>query len=171
VYAKREGEALSAVSVILGSDSDREVFNSLSAVLNELDISFEQRIISAHRTPDILKNYIEDAEKRDVSVFIAIAGMAAALPGAIASITTRPVIGVPVALKSKIMGLDSLLSMVQMPPGIPVATVGLDAGRNAALLAAEILALSNETLEKKLKAYRDTQRNKVMEKDAAFKEE
>ena len=96
---------------------------------------------------------------------------AAALPGAIASLTIRPVIGVPVALKSKIMGIDSLLSMVQMPPGIPVATVGLDGGRNAALLAAGILALSEENQKKKLKGYRDRQRNKVIEKDTAFKEE
>jgi 5-(carboxyamino)imidazole ribonucleotide mutase len=156
------------VSVILGSDSDREVFTGLAATLDDLGIDFEKRILSAHRTPDLLKSHIREAEKRGVGVFIAVAGMSAALPGVIASLTVLPVIGVPVALKSPVLGLDSLLSMVQMPPGVPVATVALNGGRNAALLAAEILALSDEKLGDRLKRYRDTARKKVVDKDTAF---
>jgi 5-(carboxyamino)imidazole ribonucleotide mutase len=159
------------VSVILGSDSDREIFKSIASTLMELGIGFEKRIISAHRTPDILKSYVEDAEDRGVGVFIAVAGMAAALPGVISSITTLPVIGVPVAFGSATWGLDALLSMVQMPPGVPVATVALNGGKNAALLAAHMLALTDADLKERVMQYRKKQRQKVVDADALFSRE
>lgn len=162
---------MSVVSVILGSDSDREIAQSVLATLKDFGILFEKRIISAHRAPDFLRDYIRNAEKRGIKVFIAMAGMAAALPGVIASYTTLPVIGVPVALKSTAMGLDSLLSIVQMPPGIPVATVALNGGKNAALLAAEILALSDRTIAQLLKKNRKGQRDEIVQKDRVFRDE
>lgn len=162
---------VSVVSVVMGSDSDIEIFHMASSVLQDFDIPYENRIISAHRTPDILKEYVEDAQKRGVKVFIAIAGMAAALPGAIASCTTLPVIGVPVARNSVFMGFDSLLSMVQMPPGVPVATVAVNGGKNAALLAVEILALSDHELARKLVTHRAEQRAAIVEKDTRFRED
>jgi 5-(carboxyamino)imidazole ribonucleotide mutase len=163
--------SVSSASVVLGSDSDREIFTGLASTLEELGIAFEKRIISAHRTPEILKKYVEDAESRGVAVFIAVAGMAAALPGVIASLTTLPVIGVPVAHHAATLGLDALLSMVQMPPGVPVATVGLNGGKNAALLAAEMLALTDKGLKDRLIQYREKQRQKVMDADALFSRE
>jgi len=162
---------MSTVSVILGSDSDIAVFKEVSSILKDFHISFEQRIISAHRTPDILKDYVVEAEKSGIKLFIAIAGMAAALPGVIAAHTTLPVIGVPVALKSPVLGFDSLFSMVQMPPGIPVATVTVNGGKNAGLLAAQILAVSDITIMKKLKLQRAEQRAKVIRKNNKFKQE
>ena len=159
---------MNKVAVILGSDSDMKIFEKVSSVLNDFEISFEQRIISAHRTPKILKEYVEDAEKRGVKIFIAIAGMAAALPGVIASLTTVPTIGVPVALNSPVMGFDSIFSILQMPPGVPVATVAVNGGQNAALLAVEILALNDQTLSNKLKSFRESQKQKVRAKDKQF---
>jgi 5-(carboxyamino)imidazole ribonucleotide mutase len=156
------------ISVILGSDSDRDVYSDAEDMLNNFQIQFEKRIISAHRTPDILKEYVMDAEKRGVRVFITIAGMSAALPGVVASFTTRPVIGVPVAGKSPLFGLDSLFSIVQMPPGVPVATVSVNGGKNAALLAAEILALNDGDLAKELQSFREEQKNKTIQKDQQF---
>jgi len=162
---------LTTVSVILGSDSDRDIYSGIASTLNDFGIPHEKRIISAHRTPDILEKYVAEAEKRGIRIFIAVAGMAAALPGVIASLTTLPVIGVPVAHSSPVMGMDSLLSMVQMPPGVPVATVALNGGKNAAILAAEILAFSDESLSRKVKELREMQRQRVIEKDNAFKNE
>ncbi len=162
---------MTTVSVILGSDSDRDIYSGIASTLNGFGIPHEKRIISAHRTPDILEKYVAEAEKKGIRIFIAVAGMAAALPGVIASLTTLPVIGVPVAHSSPVMGMDSLLSMVQMPPGVPVATVALNGGRNAAIVAAEILALSDEYLARKVKELREAQRQKVIEKDNAFKNE
>ena len=159
------------ISVILGSDSDKNVYAGIASTLEDLGLSHEKRIISAHRTPDILKSYISEAEAKGIGVFIAVAGMAAALPGVIASFTTCPVIGVPVGSGKSTMGMDALFSMVQMPPGIPVATVALNGGKNAAILAAEILSLSDIKLAKKLKAARERQRQKVIEKDTAFMKE
>jgi 5-(carboxyamino)imidazole ribonucleotide mutase len=161
---------MSVVSIILGSDSDIDVFKKASSVLEEFGIPYERRIISAHRTPEILKDYVEDARSRGVKVFIAMAGMSAALPGVVASLTTLPVIGVPVALNSTLLGFDSLLSMVQMPPGVPVATVAVNGGKNAALLAVEILALSDSELAQKLDAYRAEQQASIIEKDTRFRE-
>ncbi len=159
------------VAVILGSDSDIKISEKVTSVLSDFGILFEQRIISAHRTPKILKEYVEDAEKRGVKIFIAIAGMAAALPGVIASLTTLPTIGVPVASNSPVMGFDSIFSILQMPPGVPVATVAVNGGQNAALLAVEILALNDKNLSTKIKSYRETQKQKVVAKDQQFQRE
>jgi 5-(carboxyamino)imidazole ribonucleotide mutase len=129
-----------SVAVIAGSKSDQPVTDEASKVLTELGVPHEVRFISAHRNSEGLRQYVSATEAK---VFIAIAGLAAHLPGVIASMTTRPVIGVPVSVK--LDGLDSLLSIVQMPPGVPVACVGVDNARNAGILAAEILALTDGT--------------------------
>jgi 5-(carboxyamino)imidazole ribonucleotide mutase len=141
------------VSVVLGSDSDREVGDKAVAMLDEFGVENELVVYSAHRDPDGLKKYVDSS---DASIFIAVAGLSAALPGAIASHTVRPVIGVP--KEAKLGGLDSLLSIVQMPPGVPVACVGVDNARNAALLAIEVLALNDEGLKKNLEEYRERRR-------------
>ncbi len=127
-----------AVAVVAGSKSDQAITDEASKILTELGVAHEVQFISAHRNPEGLKNYVQAS---DAKVFIAVAGLAAHLPGVIASMTIRPVIGVPVSVK--LSGLDSLLSIVQMPPGVPVASVGVDNARNAGILAAEILALSD----------------------------
>ena len=133
------------VSVVGGSVSDKDVLDGVSKTLSELGVEYEVKILSAHRNRVQLEEYVTSS---DAEVFIAVAGLAAHLPGAIASITTKPVIGVPVS--KKLGGLDSLLSIVQMPPGVPVATVGLDNGKNAAILAAEILGLKDEAMALRL---------------------
>lgn len=144
------------VVVIMGSSSDKNSMEACTDQLDKLGIEFEVKVSSAHRTPDKTRRYIKEAEKRGVMVFIAGAGMSAALPGFIASLTTRPVIGVP--LPSGLPdGMDSLLSISQMPPGVPVATVavGKAGARNAAILAAEILALQDKILSRKLEKMRN----------------
>ena len=150
------------VAIIMGSESDAEEMKPASEVLNELGIKNESRVISAHRTPDRLREYILNAEKNGVKVFIGGAGMAAALPGVIAAYTHLPVLGVPIESKS-LKGIDSLLSIVQMPPGIPVGTlaIGSTGSKNAGLLAAAILSVSNQETESKLKDYRKKQSDKV----------
>ena len=150
------------VAIIMGSESDAEEMKPASEVLNELGIKNESRVISAHRTPDRLREYILDAEKNGVKVFIGGAGMAAALPGVIASHTHLPVLGVPIESKS-LKGMDSLLSIAQMPPGIPVGTlaIGSAGSINAGLLAASILSVSDQEIESKLKNYRKKQSDKV----------
>ena len=140
------------VSVIMGSESDREVGEKAQAILEEFGVDYELKVYSAHRTPRALVEYVESS---DASVFIAIAGLSAALPGVIAAHTLKPVIGVP--KDAKLGGLDALLSIVQMPPGVPVACVGIDNARNAALLAIEILSLSDGTLMEKMREYRERQ--------------
>ena len=137
------------ISVIAGSKSDEKIVNEVISTLRELGIEHEVQYLSAHRNHLQLEEYVKKSEAK---IFIAIAGMAAHLPGFIASITSKPVIGVPVS--GKLQGLDSLLSMVQMPRGFPVATVGIDMGSNAAILAAQILALSDEELASRLKQWR-----------------
>ena len=122
--------------MILGSESDRVIADKVVKVLDEREISYEVKVISAHRDPDELDRYLKESEE-EVEVIIAIAGLSAALPGVIASKTKKPVIGVPVS--GKLLGMDALLSMVQMPPGVPVAVVGIDSGENAALLALRII--------------------------------
>ncbi|MCE5260664.1 MAG: 5-(carboxyamino)imidazole ribonucleotide mutase [Euryarchaeota archaeon] len=139
---------MASVLVILGSKSDAEVGRRSMDVLGRFGVEAKMVVASAHRTPDRVKALVEGS---GADVFIAIAGLAAALPGMVAAFTTRPVIGVPVAGK---LGLDSLLSIVQMPPGVPVACVGLDRGDNAALLAVAILSLADERLAEKLAFYR-----------------
>jgi 5-(carboxyamino)imidazole ribonucleotide mutase len=137
------------VSVIIGSDSDRELGNKAAAMLEGFSVDHEVMVYSAHRDPGALREYVESSGAR---VFVAIAGLSAALPGAIAAHTVRPVIGVPKEVK--LGGLDSLLSIVQMPTGVPVACVGIDNARNGALLAVEILALTDDSLREKLVEYR-----------------
>jgi len=139
---------LMSVQIVLGSKSDMKVAEKAVSVLKELGVKYRLSIASAHRTPELVDKLVSEA---DAEVFIAIAGLSAALPGVIAARTTKPVIGVPV---SGAVNLDSILSVVQMPPGIPVAGVGLDRGDNAALLAAEILALKDEKIRASLDQYR-----------------
>src|SRR5213593_2000598 len=139
------------VSILMGSESDREVARKAEAVLEKLGVQFETKVISSHRNHRDLDRYLEDSK---ADVFIAIAGLSAALPGHLASLSTKPVIGVPVSGK---LNLDSILAMVQLPSGVPVGTVGLDNGTNAGLLAAQILALSDADVSKKLTQYRSGQ--------------
>lgn len=153
------------IAIVMGSDSDLPIMTKASEVLNEFNIPFEMRILSAHRVPNELKEFIEESEKKGIKVFIAGAGLAAHLPGVISSFTTLPVIGVP--LKSGALnGLDSLLSIVQMPPGVPVATVAIDGAKNAAILALQILATSNVELLAKLKSYKKDMEETVLKKDS-----
>ena len=145
-----------SIQIVLGSKSDMKVAEKAIAVLKELNIKYKLNIASAHRTPELVDKLVAEA---DAEVFIAIAGLSAALPGAIAARTMKPVIGVPV---SGTVNLDAILSVVQMPPGIPVAGVGLDRGDNAALLAAEIIALKDDKVAKSLAAYRQRLKDSVM---------
>jgi 5-(carboxyamino)imidazole ribonucleotide mutase len=139
----------------MGSKSDINVSEKACKILDEFGIKYETTIASAHRTPDLLKKVVDQS---DADVFIGIAGLSAALPGSIAAHTLKPVIGVPVSGK---LNLDSILSIVQMPPGIPVGAVGLDRGDNAALFAIEILSIGNKNLRKNLEKYREKMRNKA----------
>ncbi|MBS3782117.1 MAG: 5-(carboxyamino)imidazole ribonucleotide mutase [Candidatus Thermoplasmatota archaeon] len=141
------------VKIILGSKSDLEVGEKAVDILEKLDIDYEMTVSSAHRTPERTENLCKGAE-----VFITVAGLSAALPGVVASHTTKPVIGVPVSGR---MNLDSLLSIVQMPPGVPVATVGMNRGDNAALLAVEILARTDDEIKERLEEYRENRRERV----------
>ncbi len=150
------------VAVIVGSTSDIELAKRATSILEEFGVSYETRVLSAHRTPELLKDYVKDFEVRGGKVFIAFAGYAAHLAGVIASYTTLPVIGVPVA-SSVLNGMDALLSMVQMPEGIPVATVTINGGANAALLAVSILSTFNQTLKEKLLKYREERVRKIEE--------
>ena len=149
------------VAVIMGSTSDYEVMEPAIQTLSDFGIEVEKRVISAHRAPHALIEWAETAEERGIRVIIAGAGGAAHLAGVIAGVTTLPVIGVPVRSKT-LDGLDSLLSIVQMPAGIPVATVAVNGAKNAALLAVEMLALSDETLKNKLLDFRRRQTEKVL---------
>lgn len=142
----------------MGSSSDTPIAEKAKAILEEFGITYDVKVASAHRTPDVLKMLVEESA---ADVFIGIAGLSAALPGTIAAHTIKPVIGVPVSGK---INLDAVLSIVQMPPGIPVGAVGLDRGENAALLAVEILAIKEKKLAKKLTDYRKKMREKVLSK-------
>ena len=157
------------VAIIMGSDSDLPVVKKGTDLLKTLEIPFEVHVYSAHRTPDQVRNFVASAKANGFGVIIAAAGMAAHLAGVIAAGTTLPVIGIP--CKSSVLdGMDALLSTVMMPPGIPVATVAIDGGANAALLAAEILALGDEELAARLQAKRRANADKVLDKDAAIME-
>lgn len=160
------------VAVMMGSDSDLPVMNTTVAVLREFGLSFELRVLSAHRTPEETRAYVKDAESRGCAVFIAAAGMAAHLAGAVAAGTIRPVIGVPVD-SGPLSGFDSLLSTVQMPGGIPVATVavGRAGAKNAGYLAAQILALSDPELAERLAKDRLDQAEAVLAKDAGIRKD
>lgn len=152
------------VSIIMGSDSDLPIMQDTALLLEEMEISFEISIISAHRTPDIVFDYAKKTQDRGVKVIIAGAGGAAHLAGVVAALTPLPVIGVPILGKS-FNGFDSLLSMVQMPSGIPVATVAVNAAKNAAILAAKILALNNQELNQKLVEYQQKLAQTVSDKN------
>ena len=158
----------SIVSIIMGSTSDLPVMEKAANFLDEMEIPFEMNALSSHRTPDEVEKFAKGAEERGIRVIIAGAGMAAALPGVIAASTTLPVIGVPI--KGMLDGLDAMLSIIQMPPGIPVATVGVNGAQNAAILAAEILALSNPELAEKLKAYKLGLKQKIVKANAELAE-
>ena len=142
------------VGIIMGSTSDEETMKKGCAILDELQIPYDWTVCSAHRNPERTAEYASTAKERGIKVIIAGAGLAAALPGVLAAHTTLPIIGVPCA-SGALNGVDSLYSIVQMPPGVPVATVGIDNSRNAAVLAAQILALSDDGVQERLQAYKD----------------
>lgn len=150
----------------MGSDSDLKVMEAASDILKKFDVDFELTIVSAHRTPVRMMEYATKAHSRGLKVIIAGAGGAAHLPGMVASLTTLPVIGVPIKSLNSIDGWDSVLSILQMPNGVPVATVALNGAKNAGLLAVEILATSDESLTKKLKDYKNEMKEEVEKKAA-----
>ena len=160
---------MAQVGIVMGSDSDMPVMKKAAEVLEQLGISFDMRIISAHREPDVFYEYAKTAEDAGIKVIIAGAGMAAHLPGMCAAIFPMPVIGIPMHTTS-LGGRDSLYSIVQMPSGIPVATVAINGGTNAGLLAAKILATSDAALLEKLKAYSKGLKEAVEKKDARLQE-
>jgi 5-(carboxyamino)imidazole ribonucleotide mutase len=155
------------VGVIMGSDSDWAVMSAAATVLAEFDVPHEARVVSAHRTPLRMSDYAQQAADRGLKVIIAGAGGAAHLPGMVASLTPLPVIGVPVPLRD-LDGMDSLLSIVQMPAGVPVATVSIGGARNAGLLAVRILATADPTLTARVRAFQRALADSVAEKDAAL---
>ena len=155
------------ICIVLGSKSDLPISDKCTAVLEQFNIVHEVRVASAHRAPKYLEAVVEDAIADGCKIFIGMAGMAAALPGVVASMTTQPVIGVPVGGK---VPLDSLLSIVQMPPGMPVATVGVDRGDNAAVLAVQMLSISNQELAGKFAIWRKEKTDKVIADDESLRE-
>ncbi len=149
------------VSIIMGSTSDLPVMNEAAKLLDEFAVPFEMNALSAHRTPEEVEDFAKGARKRGIKVIIAAAGMAAHLPGVIASMTTLPVIGVPI--KASLDGWDSILSILQMPPGIPVAAVAVDGARNAAILAVQMLALGDKALTDKLAQFKEELKGKIID--------
>ena len=147
------------VSIIMGSTSDFSVMEAAAKILDEFEIPFEINALSAHRTPEAVEVFAKGAKARGIQVIIAAAGMAAHLPGVIAAMTTLPVIGVPI--NATLSGLDSLLAIVQMPPGIPVATVGVNGSQNAGILAVQMLAMGNVELSIKLETFKETLKTKI----------
>ena len=156
------------ISIIMGSTSDLPVMEKAAQFLDQMEIPFEMNALSAHRTPSEVEEFARNASERGIQVIIAGAGMAAALPGVIAASTSVPVIGVPI--KGMLDGLDAMLSIIQMPPGIPVATVGVNGAQNAAILAVEMLALSDETLAKRLADYKEGLKQKIVKANADLHE-
>ena len=148
------------VSIIMGSTSDLKVMEKAAAFFEEMEIPFEMNALSAHRTPEEVEKFTKNAETKGLKVIIAGAGMAAHLPGVIASMTSLPVIGVPI--NATLDGMDALLAIVQMPPGIPVATVGINGALNAAILSAQMMATGDETMMKKIKAYKENLKQKIV---------
>lgn len=151
-----------SVGIIMGSDSDLPVMKEAAKILDEFEVEYELTVVSAHRTPERLYDYAETAEEKGIDVIIAGAGGAAHLPGMTAAVSNLPVIGVPVKT-SKLSGLDSLYSIVQMPPGVPVATVAINGAKNAALLAVQILGRKDKELNEKHRKYRENMKNTVLE--------
>ena len=148
------------VSIIMGSTSDLKVMEKAAAFFEEMEIPFEMNALSAHRTPEAVEKFAKNAESNGLKVIIAGAGMAAHLPGVIASMTSIPVIGVPI--NASLDGLDALLAIVQMPPGIPVATVAINGSLNAAILAAQMIATGDEKMKEKVKAYKESLKQKIV---------
>lgn len=159
-----EDEQMAKVGILMGSDSDLAIMSKAAKMLEDLGIDYEMNVISAHREPDVFFDYAKTAEKRGLEVIIAGAGGAAHLPGMCAAIFPLPVIGVPIHTKS-VGGVDSLYSIVQMPSGIPVATVAIDGAANAAILAAKMLAISDQELRQKLADYKSGLKDQVVAKD------
>ncbi|MBI2327325.1 5-(carboxyamino)imidazole ribonucleotide mutase [Candidatus Curtissbacteria bacterium] len=153
------------VGILMGSDTDLEVVSEAAKILDELQISYEISVLSTHRAPEETAKYAKLAKGKGLKVLIAAAGGAAALPGSVASQTTLPVIGIPIKAKS-LDGIDSLLSISQMPPGVPVATVGVNAAKNAGILAAQILALSDTKIAGKVEDYKEKLRHEVLSKNS-----
>ena len=156
------------VSIIMGSTSDLPVMEKAAQLLNDLEIPFEINALSAHRTPEAVEEFSKNAEGRGIKVIIGAAGMAAHLCGVIASMTTLPVIGVPI--KASLDGMDALLAIVQMPPGIPVATVGINGAQNAGILAAQMLAVGDEKVALKLKAFKASLKEKIVKANEELKQ-
>ena len=156
------------VSIIMGSTSDLPIMEKAAKLLDELQVPFEMNALSAHRTPEAVELFAKNAKERGIKVIIAAAGMAAHLPGVIAASTTVPVIGVPI--KSTLEGMDALLAIVQMPPGIPVATVGINASLNAAILAVQMLALADIELSTRLTVYKENLKKKIEKANEELKE-
>jgi 5-(carboxyamino)imidazole ribonucleotide mutase len=155
------------VSIIMGSTSDLPVMEKTAEILNIFRIPFEMNALSAHRTPDEVEKFAKNAEKRGIKVIIAAAGMAAHLPGVIAAMTPLPVIGVPI--KASLEGLDSIFSILQMPPGIPVATVGVNAAQNAGILAAQIIATGDREVMKEVIKYKESLKKKIVQANEELK--
>lgn len=159
------------VGIIMGSDSDLKIMQEAAEILNNFKVPYELTIVSAHRTPMRMINYAHSAKIRGLKIIIAGAGGAAHLPGMIASVTTLPVIGVPIKSSNSIDGWDSILSILQMPNGVPVATVALNGAKNAGILAAKILAISNEHIATALQLYKEQLEYSVLEKVKKFADE
>jgi 5-(carboxyamino)imidazole ribonucleotide mutase len=155
------------VSIIMGSTSDLPVMEKAAEILNSFHIPFEMNALSAHRTPEVVEKFAKAAEGRGIKVIIAAAGMAAHLPGVIASMTPIPVIGVPI--KASLDGLDALLAIVQMPPGIPVATVGINGSQNAGILAAQIIASGDKAVMAEVVKYKESLKKKIVEANEELK--
>src|SRR3989338_5959456 len=159
------------IAIVMGSDSDLPVMKDAAVVLEQFGIDSEIRVLSGHRVPEQLVTYIREAESRGCKVFIAGAGVAAALPGTIAAHTSLPIIGVPLtSANSAAGGLDAMLSIVQMPPGVPVACVGLNGAKNAGILAAQIIALGDENVRTKIAEFKKKLASDVLGKDAKLQE-
>lgn len=156
------------VSIIMGSTSDLPVMEKAAQLLNDMHVPFEMNALSAHRTPETVEEFAKNASQRGIKVIIAAAGMAAALPGVIAANTTLPVIGVPIK-GSVLDGMDAMYSIIQMPPGIPVATVAINGAMNAAILAVQMLALSDENLAQTFAAYKEGLKNKIVKANEDLK--
>ena len=155
------------VSIIMGSTSDLKVMEKAAQILNYFKIPFEMNALSAHRTPEEAEKYARGAAKRGIKVIIAAAGMSAHLPGVVASYTPLPVIGIPV--NASLQGIDSVFSILQMPPGVPVATVGVDAAQNAAILAVQIIGTCDEQIQKEVVKYKESLKKKIVEANGELK--
>lgn len=158
------------IGIIMGSISDLNVMQEALDFLKELDVPFEVEIVSAHRTPDKMMQYAQEAQSKGLQVIIAAAGCAAHLPGMVAASTSLPVIGVPIKSSNSIDGWDSVLSILQMPGGVPVATVALNGAKNAAILACQIIATADESLQNKMKTYKESLKEKVAKMNEDLKQ-